>query len=121
MGKTWIWVGAFLALYGLHAFFFLTYQGRIDALVTPDAARAGSIVTLVALTLLIAAFAATRDEVFRRIAMQAGAASAIATGFFSYGLSAFNIDAPLIASNIWALAIFVFLLAYGALSWLARS
>ena len=121
MMKRWPWILSFLILYGVHGVFYLTFTGRLAIPIFATFARSASIVTLVGLTLLVMAFIATRDEVMRKIALQAAGASAVATAFFSYGLVAFDVSAQLIASNLWAFAIFVFLLAYGALSWRARS
>lgn len=121
MAKNLPWILGFLALYGVHAFFYLAYTGGVAAPLPESIARSGALVTLVSLTLLVVAFVATRDEVLRLIALRAGAISAVATALFSYGISAFDIAAPFVTSNLWAFAILIFLFVYGVLSWLIRS
>lgn len=121
MKKHIVWIAGFLGLYAVHAVFYLAFTDRMAIPISEQTARVASIVSLVALTLLLVGFISTRDEVMRKISMQAGAASLVTTAFISYGLSAFNIAAPVIASNLWALAIAVFLFAYGVLSWRMRS
>lgn len=121
MKKNFPWVLGFVGLYGLHAAFYLSFKGAL-ALPLPDLiTRGGSVATLVGLTVLVAAFVASRDEVLRKIAFQAGAAAALVSGFFSYGLQAFDATAPLISSDLWAFTMLVFLFVYGALSWRATS
>ncbi len=121
MNKKLPWVLGFIILYGLHAIFYLTFTGRLALPLTAEIARGAAIATLVGLTLLVTAFIATRDEVMRRIAMLAAGASMIAMAFISYGIVAFDITAPLIVTHLWAFALLIYLLAYGVLSWQARS
>lgn len=119
--KTSAWIAGFLALYGGHALCRLALAERIPAFASAEALRVGAVATLAGLVLLVAAHVATRDEVLRRLALYAAAASAAATGVLSYGLSALGIAAPLIAGNIWAAGLFVFLCVYGVLSWRSGS
>lgn len=121
MKKHIVWIAGFLGLYAVHAFFYLAFTDRLAVPISEEIARIASITSLVGLTLMVVAFIATRDEVMRKISMQAGAASLVSTAFISYGLSAFNIAAPIIVSNLWAVAIAVFLFSYGVLSWRMRS
>ncbi len=121
MRKNIVWVLGFLGLYSLHALLYLSFSGQLAMPFSAELARTGSIVTLSGLTILVVAFIVSRDEVARKFALQAAAASAVATGFFSYGISAFDIVAPVISTNLWVLAIAVFLMVYGGLSWQARS
>ena len=120
MRKSWMWIGSFLVLYALHATFYLSHIGRLVTPFEPSIAKAGSVATLVVLTLLVVAYIATRDEVMRRAATLAAAVGAITSAFFSYGLAAFDISAPILTGNFWALFILVFLLVYGGLAWRAR-
>ena len=121
MKKSMVWGGLFIAFYAVHALFYLAYEGHISSPVSPAVIKAGAIASLIVLTLLVIFHVARQDEVLRMIAMKAGALSVIVTGFFSYGINAFNIEADYITSNLWAFAIAVFLITYGALSWLGRS
>jgi len=121
MKKYIVWTTGFLGLYAVYVFFYLTFTDRLAVPISEETARIASILSLVGLTLLVVAFISTRDEVMRKISMQAGAASLVTIAFTSYSLSAFDIAAPVIASNLWALAIAVFLFAYGVLSWRMRS
>lgn len=110
------WIAGFLALYAVYALSFFAAARADDP---PAWAGVLSIASLVALFGLVAAFIATRDEVKRAMALTAGAISALATVLVSYAAQAFSwIALPL---EPWALSVGIFLIAYGALSWRARS
>ncbi len=114
------WIFGFLALYGVHASARYAMTGGLPVGASPMVFSIVAIASLVALALLVAGHIASRDEVLRRFATEAGAVAALAVGVLSYGLSAFNIDAPHVASNLWAVAMAICLFVYGARLWLAR-
>jgi|GEM_PF-7026319 len=117
MRKNIYWISGFIALYALHAVFFLSYSGQFPIAIPMKLASGLSILTLIGLVGLVIAFAITRDEVLRRKIMISGAISAISVGVLSYLIAAFGWVIPLIAAPLWAVAIIVFLIIYGVLTW----
>lgn len=120
MRENALWVAGFLCLYAAHAIAWLAEKDVLAIAAPAGLVRMAAAGTLVCLALLVAAYVATRDEVARRFGLEAGALAGLTAGFMSYGLSAFSIDAPIVAGNLWALAMTVFLGVHGARLWQAR-
>ncbi len=121
MPKTRIWwFLAFILLYVAHAGSHLALTGAVILPFDPEGLRLASLATLIALVLLVVGYVATQDEVQRSFVLIAAAISAVIAGFLSYGVSAFDLQADYLKDNYWAVAIFIFLIVYGVLSWRGR-
>ncbi len=115
------WIGCFLILYTLHSILFLIATGQLIWPVPDVLAQLLSILSLILLCLLVWVFMARKDEVLRRLSLQAGAVSMAVTALTSYVIAAFGLGLPLLVTNLWALSIMVFLVVYGVLVWRAQS
>jgi hypothetical protein len=115
-----VWFLGFAAAYAAHALAAMAAAGALPLGLGEGAARLAALLTLGALLALLGAYIATRDEVLRRMALIAAAASALLVGAASYALRFVAAPAAL-SDNLWALGVAVWLIVYGAMAWQARS
>lgn len=120
MNEYWKWSAGFLLMYVLHAASVLMHRGYLLTDVPAELAPWSVALTAAGLILLVVTHVATRDEVIRARALKAAAASAVAVGMLSYLNGALSLTEGMLAGTLWALALAVYLVVYGALAWRSR-
>ncbi len=115
------WIAAFLFLYAVHASAMLAAKGAIALPVSGATLGAAALVSLAGLFLLTGAYIALSDEVQRTMALAAAGVSALTTAGVFYAIDALSMTPGPLFAQPWAFLFAVFLIAYGALSWRARS
>ncbi len=117
--RVW-WFLAFILFYVAHAVVHLAWAGAMALPFDPGILRLLSLVTLISLVLLVVGYFSQQDEVQRSFVLMSASVSFVVAGFLSYGVSTFDLQADYLKDNYWAVAIFIFLVVYGVLSWRGR-
>lgn len=112
-----IWGVGFLILYGLHAAFYSWHQTQMEQQAISYLPVLGSIVTMVAMLVVVIADFLRRDEVIQRMALVGGSAAALVGGLYSFFVDLIAVEAPL---PTWSVSMLVFLIVYGGLEWRAK-
>lgn len=115
------WIAAFLFLYGVHAAAMLAGKGAFTPPLSDGVVEAAALISLAGLFLLTGAYIALSDEVQRRMAFTAAGISALTTAGVFYAIDALALAPGPLFAKPWAFLFIVFLIAYGALQWRARS
>ncbi|MAW79324.1 MAG: hypothetical protein CMI63_03740 [Parvularcula sp.] len=116
-----IWIAAFLFLYGVHAAAMLAGKGAFAPPLSDGVVEAAALISLAGLFLLTGAYIALSDEVQRGIALTAAGISALTTAGVFYPIDALALAPGPLFAKPWAFLFAIFLIAYGALQWRARS